>query len=87
MNWLVMEEAMRRLGLTEREREVTRLYASGVLRAEIAAVMFLEEHTVSNHLTSVYRKANLPGSKGPHRKVQLLRLLHGLSPCVPLGVQ
>jgi DNA-binding NarL/FixJ family response regulator len=82
MNWIVMEITMRRIGLTEREREVARLYTSGLRRQEIASVMYLEEKTAQNHLTAVYRKAGIPGGHGGHRKVQLLRILQGLRPSI-----
>jgi DNA-binding NarL/FixJ family response regulator len=42
--------------LTPRERRVLELLRSGKTNAEIAAQVFLNEKTVRNHLSSVYRK-------------------------------
>ena len=42
--------------LTEREREILYLLASGRLTAEIADALFLSPKTVSNHLTSIFAK-------------------------------
>jgi DNA-binding NarL/FixJ family response regulator len=42
--------------LTDREREVLRLLAEGRANAEIADELALSQHTVRNHLASVYAK-------------------------------
>lgn len=42
--------------LTPREREVLRLIAQGMSNGEIAAALFISEHTVKNHVSSIYRK-------------------------------
>jgi len=42
--------------LSEREREVLSLMASGATNKEIAARLFLSPHTVKEHTSSLYRK-------------------------------
>ena len=45
--------------LSPREREVLRLIARGASNKEIAAALFVSEHTVAAHLTRVYRKLDI----------------------------
>jgi DNA-binding NarL/FixJ family response regulator len=47
-------------GLSKREVEVLRLVAQGLSNAEIAARLFLSEHTVHRHVNSILRKLDLP---------------------------
>jgi DNA-binding NarL/FixJ family response regulator len=42
--------------LTEREREVLRLMASGINNREIADALLLSEGTVKNHISSIFSK-------------------------------
>jgi DNA-binding NarL/FixJ family response regulator len=42
--------------LTEREREVLRLVASGANNAEIAASLYLSERTVKGHISAIFAK-------------------------------
>jgi DNA-binding NarL/FixJ family response regulator len=42
--------------LSERERELLRLLASGMSNSELAAHLFLSEPTIKTHLTSIFRK-------------------------------
>ena len=42
--------------LTPREREVLKLIAQGLSNGEIAATLFISQHTVKNHVSNVYRK-------------------------------
>jgi DNA-binding CsgD family transcriptional regulator len=42
--------------LTETERRVAALAAQGLSNKEIAAALFMSVHTVSAHLTRIYRK-------------------------------
>ena len=44
------------LGLTARELEVLRLVAGGKSKREIAASLFISEHTAANHLRTILRK-------------------------------
>jgi DNA-binding NarL/FixJ family response regulator len=51
------EDARRQIGnLTEREREILRLLATGLSNAEVARELFLGETTVKTHVSSVLRK-------------------------------
>lgn len=43
-------------GLTDEERKVLELVASGVRRREIAEQLFISERTVSNHLQHIFEK-------------------------------
>ncbi|NLL42175.1 MAG: response regulator transcription factor [Firmicutes bacterium] len=42
--------------LTPREREVLKLIAQGLSNGEIAAALFISQHTVKNHVSNIYRK-------------------------------
>ena len=42
--------------LTGSERRVAELVASGMTNREVAAALFLSEHTVESHLSAAYRK-------------------------------
>jgi DNA-binding NarL/FixJ family response regulator len=43
-------------GLTTREREVLALVASGKTNRQIAAELFISEHTVARHLSNIFNK-------------------------------
>lgn len=45
--------------LTDREIEVIRLLAKGMLNKEIANALFISEKTVKNHISSIFRKLNV----------------------------
>ncbi len=42
--------------LTPRECEVLNLIAQGLSNGEIATTLFISQHTVKNHVSSIYRK-------------------------------
>jgi DNA-binding CsgD family transcriptional regulator len=44
------------LQLTPREKEIIQAWASGRLSHEIAAIHFISEHTVKQHIKNIYRK-------------------------------
>ncbi len=44
------------LGLSDRERSVLALMASGATNPEIAAELHLSKHTIKEHTSAVYRK-------------------------------
>jgi DNA-binding CsgD family transcriptional regulator len=52
----VLEDPLRRLGLTEREAEVLDLVAGGRTNRQIGDVLFISEKTVSVHVTNLLRK-------------------------------
>jgi DNA-binding NarL/FixJ family response regulator len=65
----------RRLGpdplaeLTQREREVLALMAEGRSNKAIAERLFVTEHTVEKHVTSIFGTLRLPPSADDHRRV------------------
>jgi len=50
--------------LTEREREILRLMADGLLKKEIGVLLGLSVHTVSSHLRRVYAKLHVNTNTG-----------------------
>ena len=58
-------------GLTEREAEIVRLVARGLSTKGISGTLFISEHTVNNHLRSIFEKA---GVKNRREIVQRLYL-------------
>lgn len=55
--------------LTERERQVLGLMAEGRTNRAIAGELFLSERAVERHVTSIFRKLDLPASEQDHRRV------------------
>jgi len=56
------------LGLTQTERELLRLLASGLSNSEISERMSFAEKTVMNYIVVIYEKLELAGvSKGSKR--------------------
>jgi DNA-binding NarL/FixJ family response regulator len=53
-------DALRRLGLTEREAEVLDLVAEGRTNRTIGNALFISEKTVSVHVTNLLRKLGVP---------------------------
>jgi ATP/maltotriose-dependent transcriptional regulator MalT len=47
-------------GITPREREVLRHLAEGLTNRQIADRLFVSEHTIHRHITSILRKLDLP---------------------------
>jgi DNA-binding NarL/FixJ family response regulator len=60
--------------LTPRECEVLRLVARGMTNKSIGAVLRISEHTVRNHLCSIYQKLNLKN----RLQVAVYSVTHGL---------
>lgn len=65
-------------GLTPREEELVKLVARGLATREISGALFISEHTVHNHLRSIFEKV------GVHSRRELVRRLffEGLLPGV-----
>ncbi len=51
-----LSESMR---LTDREKDILKLIAKGLDRAEIADVSSISQHTVSTHVSNIYSKLNI----------------------------
>jgi DNA-binding NarL/FixJ family response regulator len=63
------------LGLSDRERAVLELMASGSTNPEIAAVLHLSKHTVKEHTSGVYRKLGVRNRTEAVQRAQRLGLV------------
>ena len=63
------------LGLSERERSVLELMASGSTNPEIAAALHLSKHTVKEHTSAVYRKLGVRNRTEAVQRAQRLGLV------------
>jgi two-component system response regulator DesR len=63
------------LGLSERERTVLELMASGSTNPEIAAELHLSKHTVKEHTSSLYRKLGVRNRTEAVQRAQRLGLV------------
>jgi DNA-binding NarL/FixJ family response regulator len=63
------------LGLSERERAVLELMASGATNPEIGEELHLSKHTVKEHSSSVYRKLGVRNRTEAVQRAQRLGLL------------
>jgi DNA-binding NarL/FixJ family response regulator len=63
------------LGLSERERAVLELMASGATNPEIAGELHLSKHTVKEHTSAVYRKLGVRNRTEAVQRAQRLGLL------------
>ena len=67
MTFVVMPDGrMNHSPLTNRERDILKLWAIGLQQKQIAAELSLSPQTVKKHLRNVYKKLNA------HNKVQAL---------------
>ena len=62
-------------GLTEREREIVRLVASGQKNKEVGATLTISERTVKTHLTNIFQKLGVRDRVG----LVMYALRHGLT--------
>ena len=62
---------MRAWGLTRREREVARRVIDGLSTEDIAAALFISEHTVRDHVKAIF------GKVGVSRRQDLIAALTG----------
>jgi len=63
------------LGLSDRERAVLELMASGATNPEIGAALHLSKHTVKEHSSSLYRKLGVRNRTEAVQRAQRLGLL------------
>jgi two-component system response regulator DesR len=63
------------LGLSDRERDVLELMASGATNPEIADTLHLSKHTVKEHTSAVYRKLGVRNRTEAVQRGQRLGLL------------
>jgi two-component system response regulator DesR len=69
-------EAQRPAGtLTDRERQVLDLMASGATNREIAGALYLSHHTVKEHTSALYRKLDVRNRTEAVQRAQRLGLL------------
>jgi DNA-binding NarL/FixJ family response regulator len=68
-------ETAARPALTERERSILSVVASGMTTAAISRDLWISEHTIKFHLTSIYRKLGVANRAGAVRYA----LEHGLT--------
>jgi DNA-binding NarL/FixJ family response regulator len=61
-------------GLSEREREVLGLIATGATNGEIAGRLFLSPHTIKEHTSAVYRKLGVRNRAEAVQRAQRLGL-------------
>ena len=69
------QEAPAGPGLTEREREVLELIASGATNREIAGALHLSTNTVKEHTSSLYRRLEVRNRAEAVQRAQRLGLL------------
>ena len=63
------------LGLSDRERAVLELMASGATNPEIGEALHLSKHTVKEHSSAVYRKLGVRNRTEAVQRAQRLGLL------------
>jgi DNA-binding CsgD family transcriptional regulator len=65
-------------GLTDREAEIVRLVARGLSTKEMSGALFISEHTVNNHLRSIFEKAGLNSRREIVQRLYLEDLMPGV---------
>jgi DNA-binding NarL/FixJ family response regulator len=63
------------LGLSDRERAVLELMASGATNPEIAEALFLSKHTIKEHASAVYQRLGVRNRTEAVQRAQRLGLL------------
>lgn len=66
------DDVLSELGLTKREKEVLEEVIKGLSNKEIAAALYISEHTVKNHMTKIIRKLKVSDRSGAIAKVYQL---------------
>ena len=65
-------------GLTPREEEIAKLVARGRSTREISRALFISEHTVHNHLRSIFEKTGVHSRRELTQRLFFERLLPGM---------
>lgn len=65
-------------GLTGREEEIVRLVARGLSTREISGALFISEHTVNNHLRSIFEKAGVNSRREMVQRLFFENLMPGV---------
>ena len=65
-------------GLTDREAEIVKLVARGLSTKEISGALFISEHTVNNHLRSIFEKAGVNSRREIVQRLYLEDLIPGI---------
>lgn len=65
-------EAVRKIGISQRECEVISLLCEGLKNAEIGKKLFISEATVENHLNNIYEKMGIRNRTSLARKIHCL---------------
>ena len=65
-------------GITPREEEIVKLVARGCSTREIAGALYISEHTVNNHLRSIFEKAGVNSRREMVQRLFLEDLLPGV---------
>ena len=69
------EEALRKIGITQREYEVLRLVAAGHSNLEISKELFISESTVKTHVSNVLVKLDAKRRTQAVQRAKELRIL------------
>ena len=64
--------------LTDREAEIVRLVARGLSTKEISGALFISEHTVNNHLRSIFQKAGVNSRREMVQRLYFQDLMPGV---------
>jgi DNA-binding CsgD family transcriptional regulator len=65
-------------GLTGREEEIVKLVARGLSTREISGALCISEHTVNNHLRSIFEKADVNSRREMVKRLFFENLLPGV---------
>ncbi len=65
-------------GITRREEEIVKLVARGLSTREISNALFISEHTVNNHLRSIFEKAGVNSRRQMVQRLFFEELLPGV---------
>jgi len=73
-NQEVVAQKKEDFGLTEREIEILKLAASGMGNREVARILFISEHTVKRHMSSIFLKLKV----GNRQQAAIMALDEGI---------